>query len=68
VIIDLALIFAQYTFFPDGNLWSWRSLDLVAFFIAVSAAIMMLQLRIGMLTTLLFSVGLGVVAVALQLP
>jgi chromate transporter len=68
VIIDLALIFAQYTFFPDGNLWSWRSLDLVAFFIAVSAAIMMLQLRIGMLTTLLFSIGLGVVAVALQLP
>lgn len=68
VIIDLALIFAQYTFFPDGNLWSWRSLDLVAFFIAVSAAIMLLQLKIGMLTTLVASIGLGVVAVALNLP
>jgi chromate transporter len=68
VIVDLALIFAQYTFFPDGQLWSWRSLDLVAFFITVLAALMLLQFKLGMLTTLLLSTTLGVVAVALQLP
>ena len=68
VIIDLALIFAQHTFFPDGQLWSWRSLDLVAIFISVLAALMLLQFRLGMLTTLLVSTALGVVAVALQLP
>jgi chromate transporter len=68
VIVDLALIFAQYTFFPDGQLWSWRSLDLVAFFITVLAALMLLQFKLGMLTTLLISTTLGVVAVALQLP
>ncbi len=68
VIIDLALIFAQHTFFPDGQLWSWRSLDLVAIFISALAALMLLQFRLGMLTTLLVSTALGVVAVALQLP
>jgi len=68
VIIDLALIFAQHTFFPDGQLWSWRSLDLVAIFISVLAALMLLQFKLGMLTTLLVSTALGVVAVALQLP
>lgn len=68
VIVDLALIFAQHTFFPDGQLWSWRSLDLVAIFITVLAALMLLQFRLGMLTTLLVSTALGVVAVALQLP
>jgi len=68
VIIDLTLIFAQHTFFPDGQLWSWRSLDLVAIFISVLAALMLLQFRLGMLTTLLVSTALGVVAVALQLP
>lgn len=68
VIVDLALIFAQYTFFPDGQLWSWRSLDLVAFFITVLAALMLLQFKLGMLTTILISTTLGVVAVALQLP
>ena len=68
VIIDLSLIFAQHTFFPDGQLWSWRSLDLVAFFISVLAALMLLQFKLGMLTTLLVSTALGVVAVALQLP
>ncbi len=68
VIIDLSLIFAQHTFFPDGQLWSWRSLDLVAIFISVLAALMLLQFKLGMLTTLLVSTALGVVAVALQLP
>jgi chromate transporter len=68
VIVDLGLIFAQHTFFPDGQLWSWRSLDLVAIFIAVLASLMLLQFRLGMLTTLLVSTALGVVAVALQLP
>ncbi len=68
VIVDLALIFAQYTFFPDGQLWSWRSLDLVAFFITVLSVLMLLQFKLGMLTTLLISTTLGVVAVALQLP
>ncbi len=68
VIIDLALIFAQHTFFPDGQLWSWRSLDLVAIFITFLAALMLLQFKLGMLTTLLVSTALGVVAVALQLP
>ena len=68
VIVDLGLIFAQHTFFPDGQLWSWRSLDLVAIFITVLASLMLLQFRLGMLTTLLVSTALGVVAVALQLP
>ena len=68
VIVDLALIFAQHTFFPDGQLWSWRSLDLVAIFISALAALMLLQFKLGMLTTLLVSTALGVVAVALQLP
>ena len=68
VIVDLALIFAQHTFFPDGQLWSWRSLDLVAIFISVLASLMLLQFKLGMLTTLLVSTALGVVAVALQLP
>lgn len=67
VIIDLALIFAQHTLFPDGQLWSWRSLDLVAIFISVIAMLMLLQFKLGMLTTLSVSVALGAVAVALQL-
>ena len=67
VIVELALIFAQHTFFPDGQLWSWRSLDLVAIFITVLAGLMLLQFRLGMLTTLLISSAMGVVAVALQL-
>ncbi len=68
VIVDLALIFAQHTFFPDGQLWSWRSLDLVAICITVLSGLMLLQFKLGMLTTLLISTALGVVAVALQLP
>jgi chromate transporter len=68
VIVDLALIFAQHTFFPDGQLWSWRSLDLVAICVTVLAGLMLLQFKLGMLTTLLISAALGVVAVALQLP
>lgn len=67
VIVHLALVFAQYTFFPDGQLWSWRSLDLVAIFISVIAALMLLQFRLGMVTTLAVSVALSVTAVALQL-
>ncbi len=67
VIIDLALIFAQHTLFPDGQLWSWRSLDLVAIFISVIAMLMLLQFKLGMLTTLSVSIALGAVAVALQL-
>lgn len=68
VIIDLGLVFAQHTFFPDGNLWSWRSLDLVALFITVIAALMLLQYRLGMVTTIVASTLLGVVAVSLGLP
>ena len=68
VIVDLTLIFAQHTFFPDGQLWSWRSLDLVAICITTLAGLMLLQFKLGMLTTLLISTALGVVAVALQLP
>ncbi len=67
VIIHLALIFAQHTFFPDGSLWSWRSLDLVAIFIAAVASMMLLQFRLGMITTLTVSMALGVTAVALRL-
>jgi chromate transporter len=67
VIIHLGLVFAQHTFFPDGALWSWRSLDLVAIFIAVVASLMLLQFRLGMITTLAVSMALGVTAVALQL-
>ena len=68
VIIDLGLVFAQHTFFPDGNLWSWRSLDLVALFITVIAALLLLQYKLGMVTTIVVSTLLGVVAVALGLP
>lgn len=67
VIIHLGLIFAQHTFFPDGALWSWRSLDLVAIFITAVASLMLLQFNLGMLTTLIVSIALGVTAVALQL-
>ncbi len=67
VIIDLGLVFAQHTFFPDGNLWSWRSLDLVALFITVIAALLLLQYRLGMVTTIVASTLLGVVAVSLGL-
>ena len=68
VIIDLALIFATYTFWPNGELGSWRSVDLVAIFLAGLASLMLLQFKIGMLTTLLVSTALGVVAVLLNLP
>jgi chromate transporter len=68
VIVDLGLVFAQHTFFPDGNLWSWRSLDLVALFITVIAALLLLQYRLGMVMTIVVSTLLGVVAVALGLP
>lgn len=68
VIVDLGLIFAQHTFWPNGDPWSWRSLDLVAIFISVVAGLMLLQFRLGMLTTLLVSTALGAVAVSLQLP
>lgn len=68
VIVDLALIFAQHTFFPDGQLWSWRSLDLVAIFITGVSAIMLLQFRLGMTVTLLVSAAIGLITVALKLP
>jgi chromate transporter len=68
VIVNLALIFAQHTFWPNGQIWSWRSLDLVAFFITVLASLMLITFKLGMLTTLFVSTALGVVAVALQLP
>lgn len=67
VIVDLGLIFAHHTFWPDGELWSWRSLDLVAIFITVLASLMLLQFRLGMITTLAVSTTLGVIAVALGL-
>lgn len=67
VIIHLALVFAQHTFFPDGQLWSWRSLDLVAIFIAVIASLMLLQFKQGMVATLVVSIALGVIASILQL-
>ncbi len=67
VIVHLALVFAQHTFFPDGQLWSWRSLDLVAIFISVIASLMLLQFKQGMLATLAVSIALGVIASVLQL-
>lgn len=67
VVVHLAMLFAQHTFFPNGSLWSWRSLDLVAIFIAAVACLMLLQFRLGMITTLAVSMALGVTAVALQL-
>lgn len=68
VIVDLALTFAQHTFWPNGEIWSWRSLDLVALFIAFMASLMLLPFRLGMLTTLFVCTAFGVVAVALGLP
>jgi chromate transporter len=68
VIVELGLVFAQYTFFPDGNLWSWRSLDIVAVFITVIASLLLLRYRLGMVTTIVISVVLGVLAVRLGLP
>jgi chromate transporter len=67
VIVHLALVFAQHTFFPDGRIWSWRSLDLVAIFITVIATLMLLQFRKGMAATLFVSIALGIVASILQL-
>lgn len=67
VIVHLALVFAQHTFFPDGQLWSWRSLDLVAIFISVITCLMLVQFRLGIITTLTVSIALGVTAVALGL-
>ncbi len=67
VIVHLALVFTQYTFFPDGQLWSWRSLDLVAIIISIIAILMLLQFRLNMIITLLVCIGLGAVASVLGL-
>lgn len=67
IIVHLALLLTLNTFFPDGSFWSWRSLDLVAIFISAIAVLMLMQFKVGMIPTLVTSIGLGVIASVLQL-
>jgi chromate transporter len=69
VIVDLGLIFAQHILWPTSGYapMSIRSLDIVAAIISVLAILLMLVFKVGMIRTMLASIAMGLVAIALGL-
>jgi chromate transporter len=69
VIVDLGLIFAQHILWPTSGYapMSIRSLDIVAAIISVLAILLMLVFKAGMIRTMVASIAMGLVAIALGL-
>ncbi len=69
VIVDLGLIFAQHILWPTSGYapMSIRSLDIVAAIISALAILLMLVFKVGMIRTMLASIAMGLVAIALGL-